>query len=1029
MKSPVASFSFARIACLICCLSAPAFCAAAPSSEATAAPAMSSVLIPGSLRSFLRMAGISQKATLPEVLPLLARNVEIQGYHGSQDRPTGPTEFLILLERYVNQARQLQALAGAEGVIHVKGCDDAQSLIDILGYRFRGVCGPETALETADSERAFLTIDSGFPLSELEGKIRRGEPFAYPFGGTQVPALFTPAQWTTYDKNVSAAGNDDLLGTLLHNRSLSRLYWAMAQVDDETRLMMRDDIGLRKLLRVSAALDFYGSHLYVHNGRVVVPGGEASDGVWRDMVGASPTTPKDFIFHLLEKDNGWLAAYFDALSRINRSEQAYFADPSRLKVFYEAIRGSDTSPTAIGPVFRPDAGPLLLMTRLQLDEKGEPEVPGNLDIWQGILHERSDSKIGRRWVKDSHLETPQQLIEAMFSFSRQESPDAPPQIYLMLSAIDEGRAPDQRLKPETVRLLAANFARYSDQYLIFSEFPNLNNDSIVQFLHTIESLDRVGGMGLRANAVGMFQATMGLWQILARQGEISAADLNPSWQQIVSRFGKVESPIGLFETGRASLRELFKVSADRPDLSQDEFIDVLAGPNQASIDGRQIRQELSNRMRSVLAGQRLASFDTLFALGDGLGQAAKGKTAADSLLQLASELREFELPRAIFTNNEREELAPGVPLNRHTDLQSRTDLAKLIKSNSPKELVEARGLLASFLRDTLVGLNYAYYEPPGAQMLHNNPVFVRSHDFSGEMTVRRTQSWQTASLFGAGLPAAGGGHLAGSLSNLSFVLAKVEQDFIVPENVQALIWPELAPGLLSSAVLPRWWGVTRNELHAVTLYQRTGEELVAASAQNEKLRQSVLGILSDRIAPERSGNLERSLAAGNVDVALAQLLPGDTFYLAAAFREKYPGQNNSWAAAGQELDGLAHRYPAEVSWERLSRDFGVPHPTMAKTYARQLLKVQPFPALMGYGSLLLAESWDSCNLYWARLADEQGYSPVMLNRLVPQLTHRMIEKIFATDFEDWPAILRAMRETGDEFRQGKVASLPRSGPS
>jgi hypothetical protein len=32
----------------------------------------------------------------------------------------------------------------------------------------------------------------------------------------------------------------------------------------------------------------------------------------------------------------------------------------------------------------------------------------------------------------------------------------------------------------------------------------------------------------------------------------------------------------------------------------------------------------------------------------------------------------------------------------------------------------------------------------------------------------------------------------------------------------------------------------------------------------------------------------------------------------------------------------------------------------------------------------------------------------------------MIEKIFATDFEDWPALLRATRETGEEFRQGKI---------
>ncbi|MBV9183338.1 MAG: hypothetical protein JO356_18705, partial [Acidobacteria bacterium] len=69
------------------------------------------------------------------------------------------------------------------------------------------------------------------------------------------------------------------------------------------------------------------------------------------------------------------------------------------------------------------------------------------------------------------------------------------------------------------------------------------------------------------------------------------------------------------------------------------------------------------------------------------------------------------------------------------------------------------------------------------------------------------------------------------------------------------------------------------------------------------------------------------------------------------------------------------------------------------------------------------ESWDSNNLYWARLADEMGYPAVVLNRLVPELTRRMVGKIFATDFEDWGALLRAMRETGEEFRQGKIGVL------
>src|SRR5581483_10463320 len=51
------------------------------------------VIIPGPLRSFLRMAGISQKASSDEVLPLLGHNVSSQGFEVSGR----PTEYLILL--------------------------------------------------------------------------------------------------------------------------------------------------------------------------------------------------------------------------------------------------------------------------------------------------------------------------------------------------------------------------------------------------------------------------------------------------------------------------------------------------------------------------------------------------------------------------------------------------------------------------------------------------------------------------------------------------------------------------------------------------------------------------------------------------------------------------------------------------------------------------------------------------------------------------------------------------------------------
>jgi len=235
-----------------------------------------------------------------------------------------------------------------------------------------------------------------------------------------------------------------------------------------------------------------------------------------------------------------------------------------------------------------------------------------------------------------------------------------------------------------------------------------------------------------------------------------------------------------------------------------------------------------------------------------------------------------------------------------------------------------------------------------------------------------------------------------------------------------LIWREAVPGLLTNAVFPRWWNVTRNELHAVTLHQLAGEELVTKAASDESLRGKVIDILSERMLPQRISRLDGTLRADDVEDSLRQVTPADTFYLTSEFRRRFPDENSVWGASGQELEHLAREYPSEVKWERLSRDFGVPHRTLAQTYACELLNVKPFPAFSGYSSRLMAESWDSNNLYWARLADEKGYAPVMLNRLVPELTRRMVTKIFATDFEDWGALLRAMRETGDAFRQGKI---------
>ena len=82
---------------------------------------------------------------------------------------------------------------------------------------------------------------------------------------------------------------------------------------------------------------------------------------------------------------------------------------------------------------------------------------------------------------------------------------------------------------------------------------------------------------------------------------------------------------------------------------------------------------------------------------------------------------------------EKNSLSFGYWSEKHIEAQRKLNLRAFIDraATDPKKLDEMRGLMAPFLRDTLVGFNYVHYAPPGAQVLFTNPLFVRSHDFVG----------------------------------------------------------------------------------------------------------------------------------------------------------------------------------------------------------------------------------------------------------------------------------------------------------
>src|SRR4029077_11273539 len=231
--------------------------------------------------------------------------------------------------------------------------------------------------------------------------------------------------------------------------------------EPETAGFLRQSIGLQKLLPFAAVLYFYGRELCILGGKVSVPGGPAAESAWSDLVGANPSNPTAFVTRLLARDKGWLAAYFDVLSRTNRAQQAYFTDSHRLKFFYSALLSTDTSERPTRGTFRPVPEMLLLVTRLQLDSSGEPLVPGGLEAWRHILSESHHRNLLHKGAKADKLERPEDLVRTMFALSRARDSNLL-DLYMALGELDSRRPRERRLATPTVELLARRYEDYSD---------------------------------------------------------------------------------------------------------------------------------------------------------------------------------------------------------------------------------------------------------------------------------------------------------------------------------------------------------------------------------------------------------------------------------------------------------------------------------------------------------------------------------------------------------------------------------------
>jgi hypothetical protein len=928
--------------------------------------------------------------------------VVTNGYQAvSSNESLDQTEYLRLLIRYIGQARELTALAGSGRKIVIPTCDSEQAadLLRILGYRMRGSCGGDVVLETVNPTRSFLTVDSGFPIAQLEQDLRANRKFEYAFAPTEIPVLYGPEYWLGAISTKNS--RPDFIDAFLSDPSICRLYLGLSKLDNVTAEAMRRKIPHTELRLYAPVLDFFGSMFEIRNGVAYAPGSERT---WADLAGTHPSQGAAFYQKIIETDDGWMASYFDALARLDSPAMNYLLQPDRMRRFYNAVRGRVTTPGPARPVFRSSTDLLLLTTALRLDSNDQLHVPGGVEVWKTLFvkhpHGKFDNKLSKAATS---WKSPDDLVEALFGLCRKSVENEPLHIFLALNDIDRDR--EKPLSPAMAARLIAAYRTAGAQYSILADVPKLSESSIGMFLELVATEGEIHDTLARADSVGSAQALIGIWQILCRQGSIPAAAQDHAFSSVVAPFLKARQSAEIFDASRSGVKVLLEASGvSGTGHVQDRLVELLVGTPRMTAE----RADPASKFIRVLDSQRLLTLDKIYAAADTLGQPTPSKKVLASLNSELARFDEAQSLRNSLSGAERNLLALGYWSERHIDQERKLDLESLAKANDRKD---QRGRLTPLLRDTLVGVLYAYYSPDGAQLVFANPLFVRNHDFIGAQGL--TMTWRTTELVGSGWPSSAGGRMMGSLVALPYVIAEAEQNFLTPTREQALIWGDLVPQIIVDVTVPRWRHVSPEQVRWAALNLRRGEDLLALSAFDSEVETQVTKSLRRFASPARLEKVRERIHAGAYAEARAEVLPAEFYALGTDPALK----NISPDAASVQLAEMAASGNPKLSPTAIAATFGTPKPTLTHSYRPGLLYLRTFPTLMGYSSRLLAETWESNGFYYAALADELGVPANQLDTYVPEWTRATIENIFATHLEDWPALLRSLRTVGDNLRQ------------
>jgi hypothetical protein len=1006
-----------------------------------------SVELPGTSEGLSRVVG---HETTVEPARLMLDMVRLtQGAQMTQDENVAlARRQLVAYLDAVEQLQDILARIDPGGRVTLKSLsrlkrDDRRRFAASLGLELRDPTGAiSTALssERADAERRRLVELAGINPGDLAARLNGGETVRIAIPTVRVPLPLPPEVWSTriLDRGVPAPR----LGVaILRDRPAALLYYGLAALDAETLTYFSTSNSALEAARAFApTFAGCGRSLHVRGRRILLPGGEAAADLWEQLVDARASDPDRFVRHVLERDAGALAGFYDMVEHLDPLHLRFVLDSagndtgqraSRFRALYSACARDQLAAKLPGRAFYRlsfDGGHLFRQLRLNPD--GTLAPPARRRLWEAAF---------------AGSEVPGDPARTLGDVRSGGTADA----VLLADTTLVVNPVTRRLRVEAVLFAQRAFSRISDDQMPdllaalrgFVQFPTLMltlerigvGDPAV-YATAARSASRVGQLPSAERsfvALAQFQGTIALIDRLTFRHSLS----RPAAQKLVGTLLPLVPP-GENGADRQQVARWLEhqLLAALPAPTDDEageapaearLLGGLAGPPAAypageldesviewegaviEWEGQQYRIDFAGtelaRLRRVRRKQEGNSLDTALALSSVASTLAAGGATVDSVRAVRVELdRLSKLLEPIF---------PGGPGGSGGQDPNRAvaSAAERLASLAAGGLKTRDALQAAVglelgraadavLADTLMSIVYATAlgDPDGLPLLGGDPAAL--HDFGLDYSLadlRRAAPWTSAREVAQGVP----WHLTGSLLALDLPLARLGLRRVSSDPPSGP--PRVNPNdgqVLAHTIALMDPALFRNaDRDTIVQAIERGERRVAALARGDESAES---LMAEAKLSEWRANTLRWVLAHEPDAAPSEFSLAELLWLGKP--DLAPEALENWGVSSAPLSGcLCLRFPPPEPW-----DDATGHP----------------------GDGQLATTVPDLALRMAQMLKELGLPASLVPAVLVGATADVLDEARLADGDDWPTLVRFIRSISSERARDYIALLTALGP-